>query len=223
MHSPAIKQRADLVMRRNDGGGVAEFIDRFLLEDLGNVPRVFDRYQFEMGTRRSGSPVRLPVYGSNLLVLGSSGSGKSTLSGLMIERLTDQGYQVCAIDPEGDHAGLEPLVMVGSNHARPAAQEVTLALERNPAGAIVNLVSMNRADKVRLAADFLSAVFALRSALGRPRWLLIRRSAPSSADRGDARRRSPPRRGGRRRDGHPRAGPPGEKRARQRHAPRRDR
>jgi hydroxymethylpyrimidine pyrophosphatase-like HAD family hydrolase len=170
---PAIKERADLVMRRSHGRGVIDFIEKYLLNDLAGAPHVFDRYTVELGSTRTGAPVRTPIYGANDLIVGTSGSGKSTLTGVFVERLTDQGYQVCLIDPEGDHTGLDPLVMVGSNIARPTLEEIDLALERAHAGVVVNLVSMSPADKVRFSADLLSAVLALRASRGRPHWIVV--------------------------------------------------
>lgn len=170
---PAIKERAGLVMRRYNGRGVVEFIDRFLLDDLAGAGDVFARYSIELGSRPSGAPLVLPAYDANVLIVGSSGAGKSTLSGVLVERLTDQGYQVCVVDPEGDHSTLEPLIVVGSTHARPALEEITSALERNPSGVVVNLVALSTADKVRFAADLLSRVFGFRGTHGRPRFILL--------------------------------------------------
>jgi hydroxymethylpyrimidine pyrophosphatase-like HAD family hydrolase len=169
----AIKQRADLVMRRANGRGVAEFIQRYLLNDLAGAQRVFDRYRVELGTSRDGAPWRTPVYGSNPLILGSSGGGKSTLAGLLVERLTDQGYQVCVVDPEGDHTSLDPLVMVGSADAGPTLEEIEIALERANRGIIVNLVALGPADKARFSADLLAALLAMRASRGRPHWLVL--------------------------------------------------
>lgn len=170
---PAIKARADIVLRRHDGRGVAELIDGYLLDDLAGTRSLFSRYSVQLGTRASGAPLTVPVYDANILVLGSSGSGKSTLSGVLIERLLDQGYQVCVIDPEGDHSALDPLVVAGSAQARPTLEAITIALERNPAGVVVNLVALSLADKLRFAADLLARIFAFRATHGRPRWLLL--------------------------------------------------
>ena len=45
----------------------------------------------------------LPPYGVNVLVAGTSGSGKSTLATGLLERLAEQDYQFCIVDPEGDY------------------------------------------------------------------------------------------------------------------------
>ena len=39
----------------------------------------------------------------NILIAGPSGSGKSTVTAGIVERLIEQNYQVCVIDPEGDY------------------------------------------------------------------------------------------------------------------------
>jgi hydroxymethylpyrimidine pyrophosphatase-like HAD family hydrolase len=170
---PAIKERADIVLRRANGRGVAEFIERHVANDLAGVPDVLAKYTVELGTARGGQPVRAPVYNANMLVVGSSGSGKSTLTGVFVERLVDQGYQVCVIDPEGDHQGLDPLVTLGSSEGAPSLEEITAALERSIPGAVINLVGLSLPDKVRFSSDLLGAILSLRASYGRPHWIIL--------------------------------------------------
>ncbi|MBI2761794.1 MAG: HAD hydrolase family protein [Chloroflexi bacterium] len=170
---PAIKERADIVLRRANGRGVAEFIERHVANDLADAPEVLAKYTVELGTARGGQPVRAPVYNASMLVVGSSGSGKSTLTGVFVERLVDQGYQVCVIDPEGDHQGLDPLVTLGSAEAAPSLEEITAALERSTAGVVINLVALNLPDKVRFSSDLLGAILSLRASYGRPHWITL--------------------------------------------------
>ncbi|MFN8559415.1 MAG: DUF87 domain-containing protein, partial [Dehalococcoidia bacterium] len=106
-------------------------------------------------------------------ILGSSGSGKSTLTGVLVERLVEQGYQVCVIDPEGDHGELDPLVALGSAVGRPTIEEIDAALDRAPAGVVINLVAMSPADKLRFAPELLAAVLGARAARGRPHWIVV--------------------------------------------------
>lgn len=170
---PAIKERADVVMRRANGAGVAEFIQRYLLDDRATLAGVLRRYTVELGVTRSGAPFRAPVYGANALIVGESGSGKSTLTGVLVERLLDQAYQVCVIDPEGDHAALEPLITLGSVEARPALEEISAALERSTAGVVVNLVALSLPDKAQIFADLLAGMLALRASRGQPHWIVL--------------------------------------------------
>ena len=170
---PAIKKGADFVMRRNNGRGVADFIRRNLLNDLTTSGRVLQRYTIELGGMASGRRLQAPIYDSNVLILGSSGSWKSTLTGVFVERLLAQEYQVCILDPEGDHESLDPLIVVGSTRAGLTVEEIQLALDRASAGIVVNLVALNPADKIRLAPDLLSTLWSARAAAGRPHWLVI--------------------------------------------------
>lgn len=170
---PALKDRADIVLRRRNGSGVSEFVRRDLLDDLRAHNAVFQRHNFTLGTTRRGTPVTMPVYGANCLIVGSSCSGKSTLSGALVERLADLGYQVCIIDPEGDHAGIDPLITLGSPEARPTMEEIETALDRTAAGVSINLVSMNLADKVRFSSALVAGIVKIQGSRGRPHWILI--------------------------------------------------
>lgn len=170
---PALKERAQLVMQHADGCGVREFIEDYLLDGFASTPALFERYQIDLGQRQTGEPQRVPVYDANVLIVGSSGSGKSTLAGVFVQGLIDQGYPVCIVDPEGDYSGLEGLVVLGSPRARPALEEVELALRRASSGVVINLVSLDLAEKRRFSANLLSTVLSTKASLGRPTWLII--------------------------------------------------
>ena len=55
----------------------------------------------------------IPPYGANVLIAGPSGSGKSTVTAGIVERLLEESYQVCIVDPEGDYGTLQGVVKLG--------------------------------------------------------------------------------------------------------------
>lgn len=62
-----------------------------------NRPQPAPARQPARGERRFASR----PYGRNILIAGPSRSGKSTLAASLIERLIENDYQVCIVDPEG--------------------------------------------------------------------------------------------------------------------------
>src|SRR5205814_213610 len=115
---PALAARADLVTAADHGRGVEELAERLLRDDLAELGPRLARHDLVLGVSDAGAEVRVPVYGTPLLVAGPSGAGKSTLVTALLEPLADAGYQFCLLDPEGDYAALEDAVVLGdATHA----------------------------------------------------------------------------------------------------------
>src|SRR6185295_11098159 len=100
---PTLKARADLVMGKDHGAGVAELVEMILADDLREVGGRIGRHDVALGVRADGTKCMLSPYGHNILLAGPSASGKSTLATGMIERLCEHDYQVAILDPEGDY------------------------------------------------------------------------------------------------------------------------
>src|SRR5262249_42054858 len=116
---PTLKEQADVVTRHDHGRGVAELIEDMLADDLARYEGRLTRHHVLLGTRRDGSEMRLPPYGTGVLVAGPSGSGKSSTTTGLLERLAEAGYQFCVIDPEGDYDNLEAGVTLRTPPAPP--------------------------------------------------------------------------------------------------------
>jgi HAD superfamily hydrolase (TIGR01484 family) len=170
---PSIKEIAAFVTAREAGEGVTELIDQLLADDLRHVAVRLERHHVALGTRPDGTTVGLPPYGRNVLIAGASGSGKSTLATGLIERLAEQSYQVCVIDPEGDYVNLEVLVTIGDQHHAPGIAEV-LAVLRDPyVHANVSLLGIPLADRPAYFAQLVPHLQAMRMRGGRPHWLVV--------------------------------------------------
>ena len=170
---PSIKDIAALVTRGAAGDGVVELIDQLIADDLKHVEAQLERHHVALGTRPDGKTVWIPPYGPNILVAGASGSGKSTLATGLIERLADQYYQVCVIDPEGDYVSLKTLVTIGDQHHAPAIAEVMAVLRDPYVHANVSLVGIPLADRPEYFAQLVPHLQAMRVRTGRPHWLVV--------------------------------------------------
>ena len=169
----ALKERGDLVTSGDHSSGVMEVIDHLLKDDLAQLAGRLDRHHIQIGTRDDGSEVKIKPYGENLLIAGSSGSGKSTLATGFIERLVEQGYRVCVVDPEGDYEGLEPAVALGNPHQSPLIDEAVKLLQRSGPNVVVNLVGVHLAERPRFFMTLLLRLQELRAANGQPHWIVI--------------------------------------------------
>ncbi len=167
---PALKDRADLVMSRDHGAGVAELIDHVIEDDLADIHLL--RHYLPFGTHND-EEVTFDPYNSTLLVCGTSGSGKSTLTMTIIERLCGAGYQFAIIDPEGDYVTLEHAVVLGSPTRAPLVEEVLDVLSDPTRNISVNLLGVALEHRPEFCASLLAALADLRSRTGRPHWLVV--------------------------------------------------
>jgi len=170
---PSLKDIATVVTRGAAGDGVVELIDRLIANDLEDVEARLERHQVALGLRPDGTTVWLPPYGTNILIAGASGSGKSTLATGLIERLADQHYQVCVIDPEGDYVSLKTLVTIGDEHHAPGNAEVMAVLRDPYVHTNASLVGIRLADRPEYFAQLVPHLQAMRLRTGRPHWLVV--------------------------------------------------
>ncbi len=171
--TPQLKDRADYVTTADHGAGVAELIDRLRADDLSSLDQQLSRHSILLGTRADGSEVRLPPYKLNLLVAGSSGGGKSTTATALLERLVEQHYQVCVIDPEGDYQEFEGTVVCGTAHQPPAADAVLQLLAPPKQHLVVNLIGLPIQDRPGFFLSLLTRLQDMRTQTARPHWLVI--------------------------------------------------
>jgi hydroxymethylpyrimidine pyrophosphatase-like HAD family hydrolase len=170
---PTVKETADLTTRGDHGAGVVELIDELVENDLAPREPRLARHHVLLGTRDDGSEVRVPPYGSNLLLVGTSGSGKSTLATGLMERLAENKYTFCVIDPEGDYEVFPGVVSLGTRQHAPGMDEVLHLLSKPATNAVVNLVGLPIADRPSYFLALMPRVQELHARTGRPHWLVI--------------------------------------------------
>jgi hydroxymethylpyrimidine pyrophosphatase-like HAD family hydrolase len=170
---PMVQEKADFVTRGDHGAGVRELIEELVATDLHDLDGRLTRHHILLGHRTDGRPVFLPPYGHNVLIAGSSGSGKSTLTTGVLERLGEQKYQFCIIDPEGDYDPFEKVVPLGNAQRAPSVDEILEFLKNQGAGAIVNLVGLPLVDRPPFFLALLPRLQELRASTGLPHWLVV--------------------------------------------------
>ena len=170
---PTLRDSADRASERDHADAVIELIDDILAHDLRATPPRRARRNILLGQREDGESVYMPGGWASLLVAGTSGSGKSTLASGVLERLCEQGYQFCVVDPEGDYEDFAAGIVFGGASRAPSAEEVLTALEKPATNAIVNLVGLPLKDRPRFFLDLLPQLQSLRAKFGRPHWLLV--------------------------------------------------
>lgn len=170
---PSLKERVDVVTSTDHGAGVIEVIDRLVANDLSELEPRLVRHHLLLGTGEDGHEIKLPPYGPNILIAGPSSSGKSTLAGALLERLGQQHYQVCIIDPEGDYEHLEGAVTLGTNQQKPVLEEILEVLSKSDQNAVVNMLGVPLADRPPFFLQLLPRLQEMRARTARPHWLMV--------------------------------------------------
>lgn len=170
---PMLKERADWVTQNDHGRGVSELVEQLLDSDLGKLEPHRTRYDILLGVREGGQEARIKAYGHNLLLAGSSQGGKTTLASGIIERLAEQGYQLCILDPEGDYSELEHAVTLGDSNRVPSVDEVVELLAKPEQNAVINLLGVALEHRPAFFAKLFPRLQELRTRTGRPHWIVI--------------------------------------------------
>ena len=169
---PAVKDRADIVLQTDHGGGVRELIGEMLENDLANREPKRSR-DVLIGSDAEGERVCLSPYSVNALIVGSSGGGKSSVATGLIERLHENGYNYCIIDPEGDYDNIDSAVVLGGPDHAPTLDECEQLLCKPETNAIINLLGVKLEDRPWFFMAFFARLRDIRARTGRPHWLLV--------------------------------------------------
>jgi hydroxymethylpyrimidine pyrophosphatase-like HAD family hydrolase len=169
---PMLKESVDFVTEGVDGDGVAELIDEIVRNDLSEREALLTRHHLPLGTRANGEEIRIGIAGLNLLLAGSSGGGKSTTATSIVERLVEQHYQFCVIDPEGDYA-IEDAVTLGDHSRAPTVDEALSVLDDPSDNAVLNLVGLSLNKRPEFFLALLTRLQELRAQVGRPHLIIV--------------------------------------------------
>ena len=169
----SVKAEADLVTSGARGEGVRELIEHLLESDLADIVRASPRHRIPISAAEQRPEFFLRPNGGGLLVAGISGGGKSTLVTGILERLTEQGFQFCVIDPEGDYSELESAIVLGDARQQPRIAELLEILGRPDGNAVVNMLDVDLADRPTFFEGLLARLSELRAQTGRPHWIVL--------------------------------------------------
>ena len=176
---PALKEKADVVMRGDHGTGVVELIDELLKNDLRTFDEKLQRSAIVVGTLEgengnggAAQEARIVPNRNSVLVAGASASGKSSAVAGILEECEERGYQFCLIDPEGDFEGFAGALAIGSPSEKPEPDMVAKALE-TPRSIVVNLMGVPLPERPGAFAALLPRILETRAKTGRPHWLVV--------------------------------------------------
>jgi hydroxymethylpyrimidine pyrophosphatase-like HAD family hydrolase len=170
---PSLKEHADWVTAGQRGAGVTELIEGLLADDLARLGPRLGRHDILLGQDEDGRDVGLPAYGSSVLIAGTSGGGKSSIVTGLIERMAENRYQHCIIDPEGDYSTYAGAVVLADAKRAPTVDEVIDVLGAPERNLVVNLLGLPLEERPLFATALLPRLWELRARFGRPAWIVL--------------------------------------------------
>jgi len=171
---PAAAAAADDHLAASGPEGVAQYVER--LRAAGDRAPSPARHRIVLGRTDDGTPVALPAGDVNVLVSGDPRSGKSWLAGLLAERLLEDGYRLCIIDPEGDHHALgerSDVVPLGHRIQLPAPADLPGVMQEVSASLVLTLTGLSQAEKSRYVCATIERLAAERALTGMPHWTFV--------------------------------------------------
>lgn len=168
----ALKAHADHVTDGAAGAGVRELIESLIADDLRALDRKLSRHLVVLG-HAGDETIAVSPYGPSLLLAGPSGSGTSSIARGFLERLAEQRYQFCIVDPEGDYDRLGIAVTIGTPERAPTIAEAMTLLEDPDQNVTLNLLVLRIQERPHFADALLPRLQELRARTGRPHWLIV--------------------------------------------------
>jgi hydroxymethylpyrimidine pyrophosphatase-like HAD family hydrolase len=170
---PSIRQLAAFVTQGEAARGVTELVEELVATDLSRLHGRLPQNRIAIGLRPDGSTVTIPPYETNVLIAGPSGSGKSTVTAGIVERLVENAYQVCIVDPEGDYGTLQEVITLGSPQHPVGLNEALSILEDPKVNLNINLLGIKLADRPEYFGQLFPSLRVLRTRTGRPHWIVL--------------------------------------------------
>jgi hypothetical protein len=168
----SLKNHADLVTTGRASDGVREVIESLIAEDLRSAEPKLKRRRIALG-HAGDELITISAYGPSVLVAGQSGGGKSSIVRGFLERLSEQRYQFCVIDPEGDYENLPIAVTLGTAERAPSIDEAISMLNEPHESVAINLVGLAVRERPAFFKALLPRLQESRARTGRPHWLII--------------------------------------------------
>ena len=167
-----VKEQVDIVLSGSGSAGAVELIDQLIADDLQGLHDQPGR-GILLGNEIGGGDVRIPVYGTRVLITGDSAGGKSKLAIGMLEQLMEGEYQTLVIDPEGDYQSVEGPIVLGTRDRAPTTDEVMQVVGKSDKSCVVSLFAAKTEEQPLLFSKLYCALQEHRVHTGQPHWNII--------------------------------------------------
>jgi len=170
---PTLREKADYVTTGDHGAGVSELIAGLLEDDLRRCEPRLVRHHILLGRDVHDLELRVPPYGTNLLLLGAPGSGKAGFAKAFVARLAERGYSYLVLDAEGAFTAAPEAVRLGTAERPPGIDEIVQLVRKPDESAVVDLAGLNPQEQAARFQSFVPRLMELRARSARPHWLVL--------------------------------------------------
>ena len=126
-----------------------------------------------MNAATQGEQLRLPPFGTRLLITGPRGGGKSSLAQAILEGLAKKGYQFCIVDPDGSYGELSRTTSIGHGQQVLDLQAVVDVLKQPNQNAHVSLSSVSPDERPSLFRKLVVEIERQTGTHGHPHWIIV--------------------------------------------------
>jgi hydroxymethylpyrimidine pyrophosphatase-like HAD family hydrolase len=167
-----VKKQVDIVLSGRASVGVVELIEQLIADDLQALYDRADR-TILLGSKIDAGDVRIPVYGTRVLVTGESAGGKSKLAVGVLQQLIEREYQTMVIDPEGDYQSIGGPIVLGTLERAPTTEQVMEVIGKSDKSCIVSLFAAKTEEQPVLFSRLYAALQNHRAHTGKPHWSIV--------------------------------------------------
>ena len=174
----SLKTIADYVTPEPGAAGVANFIERYLLDGRALDFPVRGAHHFNLGEGGGLTINAHDLIDRNILIAGGSGYGKSWLAARLADELIGAGYQLLVLDPSGDLRALRRhatcLCLGSSSEEIPPINLIVQLLAETELSLVLELSHLpTPQEQVLYTAGLLRRVSEVRRRVGKPHWIVI--------------------------------------------------
>jgi phosphoglycolate phosphatase (TIGR01487 family) len=167
---PAVKERADFVSEGDHGDGIIDLCNRLLATDLIELAPA--RHQLVIGTaRETQENLAVSTFGPRILACGSSVSME--LSDSLVQKLSEQNYQLCVVDPIGRHSLPGQPILLGTKESAPSLEEMSQAIALPENNLLINLAAFKENERAEYFEEVLATFAEHEAQSGRPHWIAV--------------------------------------------------
>jgi phosphoglycolate phosphatase (TIGR01487 family) len=166
---PAVKERADFVTEGDHGDGIIEICERVLASDLMELAPA--RHRLEIGLAKdTQDTLAVSTFGPRILLCGSA---LDIISDALLQKLAQQNYQLCVVDPQGAHGMQGQPILLGTKDGAPSIDEISQAIALPDNNLLVNLAALRDGERGEYFEEMLATFAENAAGSGRPHWVAV--------------------------------------------------
>lgn len=169
---PALRERADLVLKRDHGAGVVDLIGSMVTDDLASVSSALHRHDVQLGKAADGAEVSIPGFGANVILRAREEAPREKLVQTLSHQLSKQGYQWCLISDAPPPRTDDDAILLGTETRAPTIEEFRHSLERPRQRVVLHCARVHAMEQGPFIQAVIHELSTLRESHGRPHWII---------------------------------------------------